>query len=284
MIILRTIPELRTFIHEWEAQGQRIGLVPTMGYLHDGHLSLIDQIKSHCDRLIVSIFVNPTQFAPGEDLDRYPRDFGRDERLVEEHGAHAIFYPDAQEMYSEGFRTFVIVEGLGNVLCGRSRPTHFRGVTTIVAKLFHLTRCNIAAFGQKDYQQALLLQRMVADLNFDVNVVICPTIREADGLAISSRNSYLSEEERERAVCLYRALTNGQKLFLAGETDVGKIKLEMKKTVKAATGVSLDYMEVVDAADLHSLTKVDRPAVLAGAIWVGSTRLIDNIIIQPVKR
>lgn len=279
MIILRTIPELRTFIHDWQRQGKTIGLVPTMGYLHEGHLSLIDRIRPRCDRTIVSIFVNPTQFAPGEDLDRYPRDFERDEKMVADHGAHAIFYPDSQEMYQEGFRTFVIVEGLGNVLCGRSRPTHFRGVTTIVAKLFHLTRCNVAAFGQKDYQQVLLIQRMAEDLNFDVDVLVCPTVREEDGLAMSSRNSYLTPEERQRAVCLYRALTNGQKLFLSGEIDAAKIKQEMKKTVKAAAGVSVDYLEVVDATDLHGLQKVDRPAVLAGAVWVGSTRLIDNVII-----
>jgi pantoate--beta-alanine ligase len=279
MIILRTIPELKTFVHDWQHQDKTIGLVPTMGFLHEGHLSLMDRVKPRCDRMIVSIFVNPTQFAPGEDLDRYPRDFERDEKLVADHGAYAIFYPDAQEMYAEGFRTFVIVEGLGNVLCGRTRPTHFRGVTTIVAKLFHLTRCDVAAFGQKDYQQALLIQRLAEDLNFDVDVLICPTVREADGLAMSSRNSYLSPEERERAICLNRALTNGQKLYLSGESDAAKIKQEMKKTVKATPGVSVDYLEVVDAGDLHALQKVDRPAVIAGAVWVGSTRLIDNIII-----
>jgi pantoate--beta-alanine ligase len=281
MMILRTIPELRAFIHDWQSRGQTIGLVPTMGYLHDGHLSLIERIKPHCDRVIVSVFVNPTQFAPGEDLDRYPRDFERDEKLVSDKGAHAIFYPDSQEMYPEGFRTFAIVEGLGNVLCGRSRPTHFRGVTTIVAKLFHLTRCSVAAFGQKDYQQSLIIQRMAEDLNFDVEIMVCPTLREADGLAMSSRNSYLSPDERERAVCLYRALINGQKLYLTGETDAAKVKSEMKKTVKATPGVSVDYMELVDAYDLHTLQKIERPAVFAGAVWVGSTRLIDNVIIQP---
>lgn len=281
MIILRTIPELRAFVHDWKSQGLRIGLVPTMGYLHEGHLSLIDHIKPHCDRIIVSIFVNPTQFAPNEDLDRYPRDFERDEKLVEERGANAIFYPDAAEIYPEGFRTFVIVEGMGSVLCGRSRPTHFRGVTTIVAKLINLTLCSAAVFGQKDYQQALIIQRMVDDLNLDVDILVSPTVREEDGLAMSSRNNYLASDERQRAACLYRALAAGQKLFLSGEISVAKIKQEMRKTLKATSGVSVDYLEVVDARTLQSLEKLNRKAVLAGAIWVGSTRLIDNIIVEP---
>ncbi len=280
MIILGTIPELKAFVNDWHGQGLKVGLVPTMGYLHAGHLSLVDAIKSRCDCTLVSIFVNPTQFAPGEDLDRYPRDFERDERIVAEHGADAIFYPDAKEMYPEGFRTFVIVEGLGNVLCGRSRPTHFRGVTTIVAKLFNLTRCDIAAFGQKDYQQALILQRMIEDLNFDIELLLCPTVREEDGLAMSSRNNYLSAEERARANCLYRALTNAKKLFDGGEREALKLKQEMKRTVRA-TGVSVDYIEVVDAVNLQPLEKIKRRTLLAGAIWAGSTRLIDNMVIEP---
>ncbi|RJP80911.1 MAG: pantoate--beta-alanine ligase [Candidatus Zixiibacteriota bacterium] len=281
MIILRTIPELRTFVHDWQGQGLRIGLVPTMGYLHAGHLSLIDHVRPRCDRLIVSIFVNPTQFAPGEDLDRYPRNIERDEQAVAAHGTDAIFYPDAPEMYPEGFRTFTIVEGLGDVLCGRTRPTHFRGVTTVVSKLFNLTRCQVAAFGQKDYQQSLIIRRMAADLNYDVDVLVCSTVREEDGLAMSSRNSYLSPEERERAVCLYRALTKGQKLFSLGERSAAKIRQEMKRTIQATPGVSIDYLEAVDAYNLQPLEKIDRPAVLAGAVYVGATRLIDNVIIEP---
>jgi len=280
MLILRTIPELRTFVHDWRSQGLRIGLVPTMGYLHKGHLSLIEHIKPHCDRILVSIFVNPTQFSPEEDLDRYPRDLDRDEKLVEERGADAIFYPDAKEIYPDGFRTFVIVEGLGNVLCGRSRPTHFRGVTTIVAKLFNLTDCDVAVFGQKDYQQALLIQRMVEDLNLDVETLVAPTVREDDGLALSSRNNYLAPPERERAPLLYRALSQGQKLFESGEKSAAKIKQEMRKTLRN-TGVTVDYIEVVDAVHLQPVEKVNRRVVLAGAIWLGNTRLIDNIIIEP---
>jgi pantoate--beta-alanine ligase len=241
---------------------------------------LIDHIKPHCDRILVSIFVNPTQFAPDEDLDRYPRDLDRDERLVETRGADAIFYPDSKEIYPEGFRTFVIVEGLGSVLCGRSRPTHFRGVTTIVAKLFNLTDCDAAVFGQKDYQQALIIQRMADDLNLDVQVLMAPTVREENGLAKSSRNNYLSEPERERAAGLYRALSQGQKCFAGGEASSAKIKQEMRKTLRN-TGVTVDYVEVVDAATLQPVEKVNGRVLLAGAIWVGNTRLIDNIILEP---
>ncbi len=280
MIILRTIPEIRTFVHDWQSQGKRIGLVPTMGFLHEGHLSLVDRLRPRCDCAVVSVFVNPTQFAPGEDLDRYPRDFERDEKLLAEHGVDAVFYPDSQEMYTGDFRTFVIVEGLSNVLCGRSRPTHFRGVTTIVVKLFNLVKCQVAAFGQKDYQQALLIQHLIEDLNYDLELLLCPTVREADGLAMSSRNSLLSTEEREHAICLFRALSNGLKLFQSGEIEASKIKLEMKRTVKATSGVSLDYLEVVDAHTLQTVDKIRRRVVLAGAVWVGSTRLIDNILIE----
>jgi pantoate--beta-alanine ligase len=281
MIILRTIPEIRAFVNDWQGHSLRIGLVPTMGYLHEGHLSLIDRIKPFCDRLIVSIFVNPTQFAPGEDLERYPRDFERDEKLIADHGADAIFYPDVKEIYTEGYRTFVIVDGLGDLLCGRSRPTHFRGVTTIVAKLFHLTKCTVAAFGQKDYQQVLIIQRMVEDLNFDIQVLLCPIMREEDGLAMSSRNSYLSTEERQRAVCLYQALKAGEQAFLSGETEATKIRKEMKRLVTRTPGISTDYLEIVDAQTLQAVTAIKKKTVLAGAIWAGNTRLIDNIILEP---
>ncbi len=281
MILLHTIPETKAFVHDWHNQGLRVGLVPTMGFLHEGHLSLIDRIKSHCDRIIVSIFVNPTQFAPGEDLDRYPRDFERDEKLVEEHQADAIFYPDAREIYPEGYRTFVIVEGLGNVLCGRSRPTHFRGVTTVVSKLFNITQCNVAAFGQKDYQQAVIINRMVMDLNLDIEILLCPTVRESDGLAMSSRNSYLTPEQREQAPVLFRALSAGQKLFTGGVTDASKIKQEMRKIIKSVPGVSVDYLEIVDAENLQPISKIGQRAVLAGAIWLGNVRLIDNLVIEP---
>lgn len=281
MITCRTIPELQEYVNSWKTQNLRIGLVPSMGYLHEGHLSLVDRIKKHSDRIIVSIFVNPSQFGPGEDLDRYPRDFERDESLLAARGVDVIFYPNTNEVYPEGYRTHVVVEGLGKVLCGRSRPTHFRGVATIVAKLFQISKCNDAAFGQKDYQQALIIQRMVKDLNFDVEVIVCPIVRESDGLALSSRNAYLSPEEREQAVCLYRALTAAQELFISGEADADRLRKQMQDKISAASGVLIDYLEVVDAMTLESLKRVDRRTLLAGAIWVGKTRLIDNIIIEP---
>jgi len=252
-----------------------------MGYLHEGHLSLVDRIKPHSDRVIVSIFVNPAQFGQEEDLDRYPRDFERDEKLIAHRGADAIFYPDTEEMYPEGFRTFVQVEGLSDVLCGRSRPTHFRGVTTVVAKLFLISRCDVAAFGQKDYQQALIIQRMAKDLDFEIEIIICPIVREADGLALSSRNDYLSLDERAKAVCLYRALTGAQELFLSGERNAERLQNEMKRTLNSTPGVSVDYLEVVDALTLQPMERIDRRTLLAGAIRLGKTRLIDNIIIEP---
>ena len=281
MIISHSIPDLRQPVDDWKHQGLRIGLVPTMGYLHEGHLTLIDQIKPHCDRTIVSIFINPKQFGPGEDLDRYPRDFERDRELLDTRGTDLIFYPEEQDIYPVDFRTYVEVEELSQVLCGRSRPTHFRGVTTVVAKLFLITRCDVAAFGQKDYQQALILQRMVEDLNFDVQIVVCPTVREPDGLAMSSRNHYLSPEERQSAICLYQALQNAQKLFESGERHAARLRHEMETTVLATPEVSVDYLEVVDARMLQAIEKVEGKTLLAGAIRLGKTRLIDNIILEP---
>lgn len=281
MIIKRNIPELRKQISDWKKQGLRIGLVPTMGFLHEGHLSLVDQIKPHCDRIIVSIFINPKQFGPGEDLERYPRDFERDQQMLESRGADLIFCPDNEVMYPDDYFTYVEVEELGQVLCGRSRPTHFRGVATVVAKLFLITKCDVAVFGQKDYQQALIIQRMVEDLNFDVKIIISPTVREPDGLAMSSRNAYLTAEERERAVCLIQALEKAMALFEFGEVHAARLREEMVKSVLAVPEVRVDYLEVVDAQTLQPIEKVDRRTLLAGAIWLGKARLIDNIIIEP---
>lgn len=281
MIISRSIPELRKQIDDWKRQGFRIGLVPTMGYLHKGHLSLVDQIKPNCDRVIASIFINPKQFGPGEDMDRYPRDFENDQRLLEQRGADVIFYPESLEMYPEGFLTYIQVEELSQVLCGRSRPTHFRGVTTVVAKLFLITECDVAAFGQKDYQQALIIQRMVEDLNFNIKILICPTVRESDGLAMSSRNSYLTKEEREKAVCLIQALEKAMALHEFGEVHAARLREEMVKTVSTFPEVRADYLEVVDALTLQPVEKVDRKTLLAGAVWLGKARLIDNVLLEP---
>jgi pantoate--beta-alanine ligase len=281
MDITRTIQETRRRADEWKQEGFRIGLVPTMGYLHEGHLTLLDQIKPHCDKLIVSIFINPKQFGPGEDLERYPRDFERDQKLLQERGADLIFYPTEQEMYPDPYYTYVQVEELGNVLCGRTRPTHFRGVTTVVAKLFLITKCDVAAFGQKDYQQALIIRKMVEDLNFDLEVLVCPTIREEDGLAMSSRNAYLTPDERKRAICLYHALKKAEEMFKEGEIHAARLREEMKNVVLSVPEVHVDYLEVVDAETLEPLEKVDRRTLLAGALWLGKARLIDNIIVEP---
>ncbi|MFH1861920.1 MAG: pantoate--beta-alanine ligase, partial [bacterium] len=261
-------------------RGFKVGLVPTMGYLHQGHLSLVEALKDRCDRLIISIFVNPTQFSPGEDLDRYPRDFERDERLLLESGVHAVFYPSVETMYPTGYRTFVQVEDLSAVLCGRSRPTHFRGVATVVAKLFLITNCDVAAFGQKDYQQALIIQRMVQDLNLNVEIIVCPIVREPDNLAMSSRNQYLSPEERKRAICLYQALTEAEKLFRASERSAAILQEAMESIVRSITEVRIDYLSIVDAETLQPVRHIDRRTLLAGAIFVGKTRLIDNIILE----
>jgi len=280
MDLFNKLNDLKASVTDWKEKNLRIGFVPTMGYLHEGHLTLIDAIRPKCDKLIVSIFVNPKQFGPGEDIDRYPRDFERDQRLITERKADAIFYPSAEDMYPNEYYTYVQVEELGSVLCGRSRPMHFKGVTTVVAKLFLMTKCDLAAFGQKDYQQALIIQRMVKDLNFDVDVMVCPTVREEDGLAMSSRNAYLTPEERDRAICLYRALKRAEDLYLSGEKHAALLREEMKKEVLTVPEITIDYLEVVDASTLQPIDKIERKTLLAGAVWLGKARLIDNILIE----
>ena len=281
MVICKTIGEVRQLVNEWKRESNRIGLVPTMGYLHEGHLSLVDEVKPHCDKIIATIFVNPKQFGPGEDLEHYPRDFERDHELLQEREVDVLFCPDSSEIYPDTHLTIVQVEELGNVLCGRSRPTHFQGVTTIVAKLFLITKCDIAAFGQKDYQQALIIRRMVEDLNFDIEVILSSTVRESDGLAMSSRNKYLTSDERNRAVCLYQALKKAEDLMRSGEHHAARLREEMKSTLLSAPDIGVDYLEVVDAETLQPLEKVVGKTLLAGAIWLGKTRLIDNIVVEP---
>ncbi|TKJ39824.1 pantoate--beta-alanine ligase [candidate division LCP-89 bacterium B3_LCP] len=277
----RTIPDLRDCISREKQAGKRIGLVPTMGFLHEGHLSLVDNIKAHCDFIITSIFINPKQFGPGEDLDKYPRNFDRDKSLLQDRGVDAIFFPKADEIYPEDYLTFIQVDKLGEILCGRSRPAHFQGVTTIVTKLFLITKCDVVAFGQKDYQQAIIIRRMVEDLNFDLEVLICPTVREEDGLAMSSRNSYLQPEERKRAICLVNAFQRARRLYEFGELHTARLRDEMVQAILTIPEVRIDYIEVVDAQTLEPIDKIERPALLAGAIWLGKARLIDNIIIEP---
>jgi len=260
--------------------GKSIGFVPTMGYLHPGHLSLVRIAKQQTDFVVVSIFVNPLQFGPAEDFDRYPRDFKRDEQLLEKEGANAIFYPELTEMYPSGFSTSVAVEKLTEQLCGKSRPGHFTGVTTVVAKLFNIVKPDKAIFGQKDAQQAFVIKRMVRDLNFDIEIVIAPTMREPDGLAMSSRNSYLSPEERKESAVLYQALQLAENLIRQGEKEAGTIIKEMEILIRSKPSARIDYVSIVDTENLQPVKKIEGEVLIALAVRFGKTRLIDNILLR----
>lgn len=280
MKVIRTISEMRAWSHKMRQKDKTVAFVPTMGYLHEGHLSLIDEARSRADAVVASIFVNPTQFAPNEDLDRYPRDFERDEQLCRQRGVSVIFYPTTEEMYPPEHKTYVITEDLSTVLCGRTRPTHFRGVTTIVAKLFNIVQPHIAVFGQKDAQQALIIRRMVEDLNFDIQIVVAPIVREQDGLAMSSRNNYLSPEERAQAVVLSRSLHMAREEFLKGNRNLVDLKQKIANMISVQPLARIDYVEAVDAATLEPLTEAGaRPVLLAIAVFFGKTRLIDNTLL-----
>ena len=265
------------------ADGSKIGLVPTMGALHEGHLSLIKQAVDRCDFCVVSIFVNPAQFGPREDFTRYPRDLDGDARLVETAGAQLIFAPGSSGMYPVGYATFVTVERLTEPLCGRSRPTHFRGVATVVSKLFAIVNPHIAVFGQKDAQQLAVIKRMVRDLNVPVEIVSCSTVREPDGLAMSSRNRYLSEEERRQAPVLYRSLRTAQELVDAGVTDALEIERKVRGVLAGSPLLSVEYVEIVDPDEMTAVEDVRGGALLALAARLGKTRLIDNIVLAERK-
>jgi pantoate--beta-alanine ligase len=280
MQIVRTIPDMQDLSRRWRSQNSRVGFVPTMGFLHEGHLSLVRIAAQQCDRVVVSIFVNPTQFGPNEDLDQYPRDFVRDEELCRQEGVAAVFYPTTEAMYAADASTWVTEERLSGPLCGQSRPTHFRGVCTVVAKLFNAVLPDVAVFGQKDAQQALVIQRMTRDLNFPVSVVIGPIVREADGLAMSSRNKYLSTDERERALAINRSLEAAGQAFEAGQRDSTTLISAVRNRIRDAGG-RIDYVELVSQATLEPVAVVDRPCLLAVAAFFGSTRLIDNRVLAP---
>ena len=260
--------------------GKTIGFVPTMGYLHEGHLSLIRIAREKADIVVLSIFVNPTQFGPGEDLDKYPRDFKKDEALANQEGVDIIFYPSNSEMYSEGYLSFVEVETIPAGLCGASRPHHFRGVTTIVAKLFNAVKPHFAVFGQKDAQQSIVIKRMVQDLNFDLEIVVAPIVREPDGLAMSSRNVYLSEPERQDALSLSQSLKMAESMIEAGEKD-GQVILDMiTDRIKSKTHTRIDYVEIVDGEMLKPVRELSGNILIALAVFAGETRLIDNVILE----
>jgi pantoate--beta-alanine ligase len=261
-------------------KGRKIGFVPTMGALHEGHLSLVRRSKQENDITVVSIFVNPIQFGPNEDFNRYPRDFDGDFNKLQSEGVDILFYPDIASIYPEGYSTYVEVKGLSDKLCGAFRPGHFKGVATIVTKLFNIVKPKRAYFGQKDYQQSVIIRRMVKDLNLDVEIIVCPTVREEDGLAMSSRNSYLSGKEREAATIIYKTLTKASELIQSGIIDGVRIKNFMMEEIKKEPAVSsIDYVGVYDPETLDEIDIIKSEVVLAAAIFIGKTRLIDNIIV-----
>jgi len=260
--------------------GRRIGLVPTMGALHEGHLSLVRASKQRADLTVVSIFVNPAQFGPGEDYRSYPRDRAADSALLIREGVDILFAPDAEEIYPPDFQTSVTVERLSEPLCGRFRPGHFRGVATVVLKLFNIVSPEVAFFGRKDAQQSVIIQRLVRDLNLPIEVVVCPIVREPDGLAMSSRNAYLSAEERSAALLLHRSLERAREMLLGGERRAGVIVGEVRRLVEAEPRARIDYIEAVDAATLSPLALISGCALLALAVRIGGARLIDNLLIE----
>lgn len=283
MKIVNTINEVREAVKAWHKQGLTVGLVPTMGYLHEGHASLIARASKENDRVVVSDFVNPIQFAPNEDLASYPRDIDRDAKVCEENGADIIFHPTPEEMYHKDFSTFVDITGPSEELCGKSRPIHFRGVCTVVSKLFLIASPDRAYFGQKDAQQLAVIKRMVRDLNFDIEIVGCPIIREADGLAKSSRNTYLSPEERKAAVILHKALEKGKELVLNGEKSAKAIIDTVTQIINSEPLAKIDYVQVVDFPNIKVVEDINGDILTAVAVYIGKTRLIDNFIIENGK-
>lgn len=263
---------------------ESVGLVPTMGYFHEGHLSLVRIGRKACDFLVVSIFVNPAQFGEDEDYESYPRDIDRDLQFLKKESVDAAFLPEVEEMYPEGFATHVDVESLGSVLCGSSRPGHFSGVATVVMKLLNIVRPDFAIFGEKDFQQAVVVRRMVSDLNLDTEIVTAPTVREQDGLAMSSRNSYLNEEERRDAVILYRSLLEGRKMVASGTADASRVRLGVRKMIEEKKTAAVDYVCVVHPETLRELERIDGEAVIAVAARFGRARLIDNIRVHGKER
>ena len=273
------VQEIRTQVKEWKKEGLTVGFVPTMGYLHEGHASLMKEAKKQCDKVVVSIFVNPMQFGVNEDLDSYPRDLDSDKKLCESIGVDYIFYPEVEEMYVPGFCSFVDMDGLTKELCGKSRPTHFRGVCTVVNKLFNIVSPDKAFFGQKDAQQLAVIRRMVKDLNMDLEIVGCPIIREEDGLAKSSRNTYLNEEERKAALILSKTIFMGENLVKAGEKSSIKLLALMKEMLSSEPLAEIDYVEAVNMDTIEKIDILKGTVLVAIAVRIGKTRLIDNFIV-----
>lgn len=281
MIRATKIDEVKANVREWKKAGLTIGLVPTMGYLHEGHASLIERARRECDKVIVSDFVNPIQFGPKEDLATYPRDFEADCKLCEGLGADLIFHPEPDEMYLDGFHSYVGVDTLSTELCGKSRPIHFNGVCTVVSKLFNITEADKAYFGEKDAQQLAIVKRMVRDLNFNIEIVGCPIIREEDGLAKSSRNTYLNDDERKKALIIHQALTKGEEMVRSGEKDANKVKETVRSIIESEPICRVDYVEIVDWNELQKVDTIDGPILTAVAVYMDEkVRLIDNFIVE----
>ena len=281
MIIATTIAQVRAQVAAWKKEGLTVGLVPTMGYLHEGHASLVDEAVRQCDRVVASDFVNPTQFGPNEDLEAYPRDFDRDCALLEEHGCAMVFHPAVEEMYAPGAATYVeILSDMPKQLCGKTRPIHFRGVCTVVSKLFNIVTPDKAFFGQKDAQQLAIIRQMVRDLSYGIEIVGCPIVREADGLAKSSRNTYLSEAERQAALVLSESVFLGQKMVAEGETVANKIVAAMTEHIQAQPLAKIDYVSAVDGVTMDPVDRIAGTVLVAMAVYIGKTRLIDNFIVE----
>lgn len=276
MRVVDNISEIRKVVESWRRSGLKIGLVPTMGYLHEGHASLIRKASEENDRVIISIFVNPIQFGPNEDLAKYPRDLNRDIDICKEAGGSIIFHPNKDEMYNNDFSTYVDINNLNEGLCGKSRPIHFRGVCTVVSKLFNIIQADNAYFGEKDAQQLAIVKRMVRDLNFDINVVGCPIVRECDGLAKSSRNIYLSDRERSAALILNKSLNISRDMIIKGEKNTDIIIQAITKNIESEKLAKIDYVEIVDSISLKKVDKIEGSILVALAVFIGNTRLIDN--------
>jgi len=284
MEIAKTIESVRNLVKVARSQGKKIGLVPTMGALHIGHISLIEAAVRQCDFVIVSIFVNPTQFGPGEDFEKYPRPLDADLEICKKAGVDVVFAPTQEQMYGAENLTWINVEKLTEQLCGQSRPVHFRGVTTVCAKLFNIVEPDIAFFGQKDGQQAIVIKRMVADLNMPLEIAICPTIREPDGLAVSSRNKYLTKQQKKDATLIYKSLQKCRQMIDARATDSETIIAEMRKILNQAPSIKIEYISIVDAETLQTTDLIARQVLAAVAVRIGSARLIDNILVDAKKQ
>jgi pantoate--beta-alanine ligase len=280
MIIIEHIREMQSWSEAERRAGNRIILVPTMGFLHEGHLSLVREGRKRGHLVVVSIFVNPAQFAPHEDYAAYPHDRERDRKLLEKESVDILFHPSVEEVYAKGYQTYVEVERLNQLLCGAFRPGHFRGVATVVAKLFNIVRPHVAIFGFKDYQQLQIVRRMVEDLNFDIEVVGHPIVREKDGLALSSRNTYLNEKERKAALCLYRSIRKAESLVFRGEREGGRIISAVNAEIEKEPLARVEYVRLCHPSSLEEVERIHNEALLALAVWVGKARLIDNTVLK----